>query len=437
MTTLALRHHADSELLRRLVESPHLEATVRGMSARTFAATLRQIGVADAGTLVALASTEQLVSAFDEDLFTNERPGERETFDRERFVEWLEVLLEAGEERVAARFAELSEDFVLHALASLVVVLDDDALRDRMQESDDDLALAVDKSLESCLSQEIDGYLLVSRDGSGWDAVLRLVLALDREHRPLLERLLSRAARLSDALLDDLDALATTLTAAESLAEDVEAEREDRRAAQGFVEPRAARAFLELAREAPRAAERDPITRAYFRDLAAQPAETTPAATAGGPATVGPPLLTEAESTRGRRRSVTPSSLEALRRVRARSQEAFDARLEEIVFLANVLAAAGAADGPTRLLAAEAAQAALATVVLGATLVATSDDVAALAEVLLREPADVSFRRAASALHHAGRTPALVHELSEVTAAIRSLRPRRTALARDVRKGGT
>jgi hypothetical protein len=50
------------------------------------------------------------------------------------------------------------------------------------------------------------------------------------------------------------------------------AEREDRRAAAGYVAPSAASSFLALARRAPLDAllgekERDPVTRAYFREL--------------------------------------------------------------------------------------------------------------------------------------------------------------------------
>src|SRR5262245_2804754 len=49
--------------------------------------------------------------------------------------------------------------------------------------------------------------------------------------------------------------------------EDARAEREERRAARGFVSPADARAFLGLARRVPIEPERDPITRAYFREL--------------------------------------------------------------------------------------------------------------------------------------------------------------------------
>lgn len=178
-----------------LVELPDLANTIRALPAPIFAALVRTVGVGDAGELVALATTEQLVQAFDEDLFVSNRVGERESLDVGRFVVWLEVLLEAGDEVAADRVAELDEDFVAHAFGGVVLALDEDALRNRLDDGDEDGATQVNKSLESALTEEIDGYLLVAKQQDGWDAVLAVVLALDRNHRALLVRLLDRLAQ--------------------------------------------------------------------------------------------------------------------------------------------------------------------------------------------------------------------------------------------------
>src|SRR3954471_7277947 len=103
-------------LLNSLIELPDLASTIQALPAPIFAALVRKVGVEDSGDLIALATTEQLVQAFDEDLFVGNRAGERESLDVRRFVVWLEVLLEAGEEAAAQRVAELDEDFVAHAL---------------------------------------------------------------------------------------------------------------------------------------------------------------------------------------------------------------------------------------------------------------------------------------------------------------------------------
>ncbi|MCD6498951.1 MAG: hypothetical protein J7M25_11720 [Deltaproteobacteria bacterium] len=128
MTTNLTRRPTSSSLLTRLIEAPDLVRRLRRLPAQTFSALVHRIGVEDAGEIIALATTDQIVAAFDEDLFVNDTPGERETFDAHRFIVWLEVLLEAGSDVVAQRVAELSEDFVAHALSSIILVLDYEAL---------------------------------------------------------------------------------------------------------------------------------------------------------------------------------------------------------------------------------------------------------------------------------------------------------------------
>lgn len=386
MTVPARR--ASAELLARLIEDPNLPATLRRMPGQAFSALVRRVGVEDAGELVALATTEQIVTAFDEDLFVSPAPGEREAFDPARFVTWLEVMLEAGDATAAMRMAELSEDFVARVISSLVLVLDHEDLLTRLV-TDDPIAVQADKLLESSATEEIDGYVLVSRIERGWDALLSLILALDRDHRPLLVRVLDRCAALERDCLDDLERLVGILSGAESLAEDVEAEREQRRARLGFVEPRAARSFLALARM-PFEAElsevpRDTITRDYLRDA---PPTAAPVLAALPP---GPDANASRET----------SALEALDRVQNDAPDSFSERIRELVYLANVLIA-GATLDDRALEPAEAGEAALATVAFGADLRARATHPSAtrptpeqLAEVLTRIPADLLFRQAA------------------------------------------
>jgi len=377
----------------------------------------------DAGQIVALATTEQLVHAFDEDLFVSERAGERESLDVERFVVWLEVLLEAGDEVAAGRIAELDEDFVAHALDGLLLVLDNDALRERLDDSDEEESRMVDKSLESALTEDIDGYILVAKQQDGWDAVFALVLALDRSHRALLVRLLDRLAWAGSAYLHDLEDLSTVLSEGESLAEDAEAAREERRSNQGYVEPRAARAFLSLARKPaaddPRSTKRDSLTRAYFRDVdrsrpMAIPGSDSHAAVRSLPPAVlrelneaGSsgvwPALTDASS--------QPTAVDlftaALRDLRRDEPALLGERMEEFAYLANALVAGHDRDG-SRLRPKEAADAVVATVCYGAVIVFRARGPkerrermpkrADFVEILRWRSVDVLFRMASSAL---------------------------------------
>lgn len=444
-----IRTTSPTRLLARLIETPDLARTVRALPASTFSSLVRHVGVEDAGELVALATTEQLVQAFDEDLFANAAPGERETFDAGRFAVWLEVLLEAGDEAAANRVAELSEDFVAHALSSLVLVLDEEALRLRMDEDGDDARLA-DKAIESALCEEIDGYLLFARSHEGWDAALALILALDRDHRALLERLLTRCAERDRRLTEDLDELTTVLSEGATLAEDVEAEREERRARQGYVEPRAARGFLLLAREplSKQLADepRDPITRAFFREFdraRSVPAGDHRAAPSASPSL--PPAWIERLGTRADAPALLAPSSEvsvpdgggahlpfvvAMEHLREEEPALLAERMAELGYLANVLlvgAAAGSAPGGRRLRPAEAAEAALATVMLGAELelrrgvrrTATSEDLCAL---LRAHGAELLFRRASSALtQHQPAHRGFLLSRDEVVAALDTL----------------
>lgn len=405
-------------LLNRLIEMPELAGTIQALPPRTFSTLIRRVGVEDAGELIGLATSEQLVQAFDEDLFGSDRPGERETFDASRFVVWLEVLLEAGEEVAANRIATLDEDFVAHALSKIVFVLDEEALRQSLEEGDEDAAWHIDKALESALTEDLDGYILFARQHDGWDAVLSLILALDRDHRVLLVRLLDRLAAVSSSLLDDLDELWTVLTEAESLADDVEAAREERRGKQGYVEARAARGFLEWARgplgQEEMCGARDPLTRAYFRDLELTQSDCALPFGPSGQAVRALPesVRSSLEQMGGLDSSLSmgesPSSamrllMGALQKLGETAPEVFGQRLSELAYLANVLVAGHERDGQ-RMTPRNAANAALSTVGFGAFLQArnnqrgrttTQDD---LLEVVRKNSPDALFRVASSTL---------------------------------------
>jgi hypothetical protein len=449
MSTSLLRTPSATTLLKRLIDTPDLVRAIRALPDFEFAELVRRIGVEDAGEVVALATTRQLVATFDEDLFANPRPGEREVFDAGRFAVWLEILLEAGEKGAADRIAELSEDFVVQALSSLVMVLDSDGLAARMGDSE-----LLDKALASALCEEIDGYLLISRTDSGWDAVMALVLALDSNQRPYLERILDRCADMASPCLDDLDLLLGILSNEDSLADDVEGEREARRGRLGHVEPRAARNFLALARRPVKDAAsepRDPVSRAYFRELdreaasgagrARQPEDPVPADE--GPNGLGGflPALPAgaADGTAGDEPAdgCIRSFLEALRSLGGADPEAFAARMAELAYLANVLVA-GATIRDRRFRPAEASEAALATVAFGAQMearsrladrpaatgAATAD---ALRQVLAVCSADNLFRAASGSLAAEGADPAaccFVRSLAELDALMARFRTR-------------
>lgn len=415
-------------LLARLIEAPELVKTIRALPGRSFSRLIQRVGVEDAGELIAMATTDQLVAAFDEDLFTNQRPGERESFDAGRFIPWLEVLLEAGDDVAASKVSALSEDFVIQALSQILFVLDHEALLLRMGEGDR-AAYFADKAIESHLSEEIDGYLLVSKLDDGWDAALALILALDRDQRGFLERVLDRCSTMASSYVEDLDLLTEALNDADSLAEDVEAEREERRGRQGFVEPQSARAFLALARQplesSSSSQSRDPITAAYFRDLEVErqtrPAEVGERASSRplqellGEVDEDQALALPAVSVEGGDDPAAPF-IEAMNLLCSEDQVSFGKHLEELGFLVNVLASGAQLGDDRRLSTAQAADAALLTVACGAMLKALDvrgaercDQSPTSSELLdaLRDcSADLLFRRASGWLASTTKWPA-------------------------------
>jgi hypothetical protein len=278
-----LRRLPDSSarLLHRLLEQPGLVAAVRSLDARTLKKLVDHIGLEDAGELVALARTEQLEGLFDEDLWRSDRPGRDETFDAGRFALWIQVLLETGEEFAAQTLAELDEDLVTLALHRHLLVVDEDALAVEMADrmSDDDAL--VEKALESALCHELDGFLVIARNPDTFDAILAVLVALDRDHHADLVRLLERCCHLSNGYIEENGGLYQVLTAEETLEGDVSFEREKRREREGFVTPSAAASFLALINQSPlddllSATVDDPVTRAYFRNYAPARVEPRP-----------------------------------------------------------------------------------------------------------------------------------------------------------------
>ena len=266
MANLLARRVLDSAALARLLEAPDLARRLQSLPAAVLREALVEIGIEDASELIALTTFEQLRDVFDEDLWRSSAPGADAGFDADRFAVWLEVLREAGDAFVANRLAEFSEEFLHFAFSRLVRVIH--VPRTAHSISDADEADLLDKLIDSCSCEELDGYLVVARNERSWDAAWPCLLALYEHHHELLRAVLRRNLLTTASEADDVGGLTELLSESEQLREDADGERDDRRAERGYVSPADARAFLALARSVPAAPEVDPITRAYFRALA-------------------------------------------------------------------------------------------------------------------------------------------------------------------------
>ena len=297
--------------LESILERPDLVREVQALEPRALSRVIDAVGLESAGELVALATTEQLERVFDEDLWASEIPGEDPRFDVRRFAVWLEVLLEGGEAAVAKRLAELPEDLVTLAVVRSMLVLDLGEIGLELAEGLED-AEQIEKALDSGVYDEWEEFRLISRDAAVWEPLLTALLALDRDHHALLRRVLERAAAQSLEFINGNGGLYEVLTSDEMLEADAHAARDDRRAAAGYVAPSDAKSFLALASQGlGHPSERDPVTRAYFRDFAPEHARTEQAPIAA-----------------------------ALANLRGRDSTRYTQRIEELAYLVNVLIAA-------------------------------------------------------------------------------------------------
>jgi hypothetical protein len=409
LSRATLNHRPSSrQLLARVLEAPDLAGQVRALPGALLGKLIDHVGLEDAGELVALATTQQLTDIFDETLWHSARPGEDERFDSERFLLWLEILLESGERVLAQQLAELPQDLLTLALQRhlLVVRLVD---LERELSGDDADAFGAEKALESSLSEELDDFQVIWRGGDGWDTVLAALLALDRDHHGLVVDVLERCADLSNEQIEDGGGLQAVLSGEEMLQGDLAAERETRRAADGYVAPSSAAAFLRLAKQGPGGTgptERDALTKAYFRDL--ERGQGRSPAMAEAPAARPPLELARLLDAAGITEPVAPAQLPAHQRGRAiapllaraleelaeRDPTAASARAEELAYLANVLLAAAGHDGE-RLRPAEAVEQALAGVRVGLSLVCPqrgAERVERAAQVLAQQGCDQLWR---------------------------------------------
>ena len=337
-----LRRTLSGSLLGQMLDDPQLAPQLRALPAPVLRQVILQIGLEDAGELVALSSLEQLREVFDEDLWRSPLPGQDDAFDAARFCTWLEVLLEAGDAFVADRLAELSEDFLVFALSRLLRALDTAEVAASI--ADDDEAGLIDKVLEAEGCQELGDYLIVARIENGWQAVWTTVVALDDRHPELLRAVLHRCWIATREQAEGAGGLYEALTGEEQLLEDARGEREERRAARGYVSPADARAFLGLARRAPAEPETDPITRAYFREL--RPVPVAPGLAGGGarPSRSAPlrRLLAEAGALPAPEAAPPPGDSlfrSTVAELTRSDPQAHQRVVEELAYLANVLVA--------------------------------------------------------------------------------------------------
>src|SRR5690606_10344572 len=117
-----------TRVLDRVLDQPDLIERVRRMPVASMVELIRQVGLEDAGEIVALASSAQLARLLDEDVWVSGPEVEQEELSADRFALWLEVISEGGDEAMAERLTSLPFETVVLGFSKLVVVVNDDWL---------------------------------------------------------------------------------------------------------------------------------------------------------------------------------------------------------------------------------------------------------------------------------------------------------------------
>ena len=271
-TTATPRHAAsrpgerDSpDSLARLQDTVYLARAVPHLAPEALHQIIRRYGLDVCAELVASATPAQLASVFDLDLWRSAQGGHDERFDVERFGEWLEQLVDAGDTVAGRVAAAMDEHLVIAGLSQYVRVFDPAAILTTL----DGEPVDVDKKHlgPEC---EVGGYLVRGIAAGSWDAIVALLLALEADHPVRFHAVMRGCRRLSNSK-PEVDGLDDLLTAPQQMLHDVALDRESRRTRQGYSTPADARAFLQMARR-PRSPARgapsgNPIVAAYFRAI--------------------------------------------------------------------------------------------------------------------------------------------------------------------------
>jgi Family of unknown function (DUF6178) len=379
------RHQASRQLLRTLTDSPALPAFVRQLPSPVLKRLIEHVGVRDAGSLVALTTTNQLREVFEESLWQALIPGEAETLRPEKFMEWLDVLLEVGPAFAVERLMDLGDTFVVLNFSPLITVFEASVLAGHQDPPP--CACVLCELSERGESFLIFGdYVVVARHEDEWESIQMALEGMQDEDAEFMQRVLARCCNAPTVLgyADD----------GQALLEDETFEREQKRERSGFVTPPMAARFLKSTRmaaltELSTQTRYDPISQRYFEQLAAAKHTEAEVKSAARPeiedeldqATASPfelraletalvdaqvigdekPLLLTGPA--DNKEAVLPLQ-SYLDRLLMSNPAAFTRRLGELVFLANVLMAGSWYKG-ARFKEDEAAQAALACANLG------------------------------------------------------------------------
>ena len=346
--------------LARVRESDALARVVPYLAPEVLHQLIRHRGLEGSAELVTSATPAQLTSILDLDLWRPQQAGRDDTFDTDRFGEWLALLADVPPGAAGKTLAAMDQSVVVAGLSRYIRVFDPGIFLPAAEDME-----PIPRSAQTP-EFEIGGYVIRARRPAAWDAVIAVLVALDAEHPDCFHGVMRGCRRLSNSR-PEVDGLDDLLMAPEQLLHNVSLDREARRTQQGYLTPADARAFLEMARQPHDRRPRDApslngIAAAYFRAVE----EAEAAARTGDMAFDGfdaaPPdlsdslevvaeVLAEAGLTAVQPRALLtrdasqqarfPEMQRLMDRTRDTDLHAYFARSRELAFLVNVLMSGG------------------------------------------------------------------------------------------------
>jgi hypothetical protein len=258
-------------LLDRLRKTSDLALVVPRLQPAVLHRVIQICGLEDCADVIAAATPSQISRILDVDIWRAPKPGLDEDFDADRFGEWIEVLLQAGDDVAIRTLVGLDPHLIIAGLAQHVAVFDSAAVSQYITL---DGELSRGRRLEEGQSAEIGGYVVQARRPSSWDAIVEVLRLLDAEQPDCFHRLMQGCRRLSDGHRE-LDVSHDLLTDNEQEMFDLACARESRREREGYMSAPQARAFLQMARHVRLTDDTPPapnaIAHAYFRALEPPP----------------------------------------------------------------------------------------------------------------------------------------------------------------------
>lgn len=338
-------------LLRQLLDNPHLPAYIANLDTPTLHKLVSEIGKEDAQELIAFATPAQVKDLIETEAWQPETPGAEEKFDPARFLEWLTLWEDMDESFLTDQLRGIGSDLFALALDAYTVVIDIHAV-----------GLSGDADVFS-------NYAVLPKDDSSWPTMQHLLSVVWDEDPDFIESALATCCRQRSLLSEN-----TTIAASDVLETDVASDRDQHRQSLGHVTPLSASVFLGAARTASIDdliidVAYDPIAASYLASARKLRQEDDPGdATDSNGAREQPDTQTEDES--GRQAisallasvNISPAApsarllagpgaagelylKEALRSLGERNAEAMALRLDEIVYLANILVAGTTVQG--------------------------------------------------------------------------------------------